>query len=139
MELKYPNKIKKLVAFAPNIVADSTAIEPPIYRWIEKTALTSENHKEQKLANMMWKFPNIPFSELKKIQTEILLMSGDRDFVTLNHILEIFKHLPKVNLCIIPGATHGASWEKKELFLQLVDDFFDKPFSMPSTTQWYEE
>ena len=139
MALKYPKKVKKLVAFAPNIVADTTGIEPPIYRWIEKTALTSENHKERKLNTMMWKHPNIPFSELKRIQTEVLLMSGDRDFVPLTHTIRIFKSLPKANLCIIPGSTHGASLEKKELFLQIVDDFFEKPFNMPSTIQWYED
>ncbi|MCP3928726.1 MAG: alpha/beta hydrolase [Bacteroidetes bacterium] len=139
MALKYPEKIKKMVAFAPNIKADSTAIEPPIYRWIEKTALNSKSLKRRKLADMMWKHPNIPFSELNKIQSEIILLSGDRDFVTLRHTLEIFKNLPKVQLCIIPGSTHYAPWAKKELFLQIVDDFFEKPFHMPSTVQLIEQ
>ncbi len=138
MGLNHPGKIKKLVAFAPNTLADTTGIEPPIYRWIEKTALTTENPTERKLATMMWKHPNIPFSELKKIQCEVLLMTGDRDFAPLDHTVKIFQNLPKAHLSVIPGSTHSAALEKKGLYLQLVDDFFENPFTMPSTVQRYE-
>lgn len=139
MALNYPEKIKKLIAFAPNLKADSLAIEPPIYRWIETTAMTSTNQKERKLANMMWKYPNIQFKELQAIKCEVLLMTGDRDFVTLEHTLQIFKNLPKAQLCVIPGATHSAAWEKKTLFFQIIDHFLENSFAMPSTVQWYEE
>jgi pimeloyl-ACP methyl ester carboxylesterase len=134
----YPDKVKKLVAFAANVVPDTTGIEAPIYQWIERQAKDAKTEKERKLATMMWKHPNIPFSELVKIQAEVLVMSGDRDFVPLAHTLEIFRHIPKAQLCVIPGSTHGAAWEKKELFQQLVDEFFEKPFAMPNTVDWFK-
>ena len=139
MTLDYPEKIKKLVAFGPNIIPDSTAIIPRIYHSIEKNALTAEDFKVQKLACLMWQHPNIPIKELNKIQSEVLLMSGDHDFITLNHMVDIFKNIPKVQLCVLPGSTHNASWEKTDLFLEIVDDFLEKPFWIPNTKAWFED
>jgi pimeloyl-ACP methyl ester carboxylesterase len=135
----YPKKVKKLVAFAANIVPDTTALEPPIYRWIERQVKDAKTEKERRLTRLMWQHPNIPFSELEKIQAEVLVVSGDRDMVRLEHTLQIYKHLPKAQLCVIPGATHGASWEKKDLFLQLADAFFEQKFAMPSSVEWFKE
>lgn len=135
----YPKKVKKLVAFAANVVPDTTGIEPAIYRWIERQVKDAKTEKERKLARLMWKHPNIPFAELQKVQAEVLVVSGDRDFVPLAHTLQIYQHLPKAQLCVIPGATHGASWEKKDLFLQITDAFFEQKFAMPSTAEWFKE
>jgi len=137
--LKYPDKIKKLVAFAPNVVADTTGIEPPIYHYYEKDVLTNKNANQCKLETLLLKYPNIPLSDLKTIKCEVLMMAGDRDFIPLQHILDMYKNIPRSNLCIIPGATHGAAWEKQDLFLEIVTDFFDKPFAMPSTIDWYKD
>jgi pimeloyl-ACP methyl ester carboxylesterase len=135
--MKYPDKIKKLVAFAPNVVADTTGIEPPIYHYFEKDALTNKSAKQRKLETLMLKYPNMPLSDLKTIKCEVLMMAGDRDFVPLQHILDMYKNIPRSNLCIIPGATHGAAWEKQDLFLEIVNNFFEKSFAMPSTIDWF--
>lgn len=139
MAINYPKKVKKVVAFGANIVSDSTGIVPSIYRVIEKESKNGKTEKERKLATLMLKHPNIPFEQLKKIQAEILIMSGDRDAVPLSHTVDIFKHIPNAQLCVIPGSTHGAVWEKKDLFLQLLTDFFEKPFTMPNTEDWFRE
>lgn len=122
----YPRKVKKLVAFAANIIPDTTGIESPIYRWIERQMKGAKSEKERKLERLMWKYPNIPLAELYIVQAEVLVVSGDRDFVPLTHTLQIYQHLPKAQLCVIPGATHGASWEKKDLFLQIADAFLSR-------------
>jgi pimeloyl-ACP methyl ester carboxylesterase len=137
--LKYPDKIKKLVAFAPNIVADTTGIEPEIYHYLEKDALTNKNMKQRKLETLLLKYPNMSLSELNTIKCEVLMMAGDRDFVPLKHILDMYKNIPRSNLCIIPGATHGAAFEKQDLFLEIVTDFFEKPFAMPSTIDRFKD
>jgi len=134
----HPEKVKKITAFAPNLVADTTGIQPLIFHWAEKEAKNAKTAKDRKQWTQISKQPNIPFSELEKIQAEVLVMSGDRDWVPLAHTLEIFKHLPKSQLCVFPGATHMADWEKKELFHQIVSDFFEKPFAMPNTVDWFK-
>lgn len=131
--MNYPDKVKKAVAFASNMVPDTIGIEAPIFRFIEKKAKNSSGNKEKQLMTLMWKHPNISPSRLRTIDAEILVMSGDRDFVPLSHTLDIFKNIPNANLCVIPGATHWAAWEKPKLFQEIVIDFFEKPFKKPST------
>jgi len=44
---------------------------------------------------------------LAKIQKPVLVVSGDRDAIRLEHTLEIFRALPQAELCILPGTDHG--------------------------------
>jgi len=53
--------------------------------------------------------------------------------IPLSHTIQIFENIPKAQLCIIPGSTHEASWEKKDLFLQLASEFYETPFRMPTS------
>jgi len=87
---------------------------------------------------LMLDYPNIPYSELSKIKAPVLIMSGDRDVIRPEHILKMFQSIPNSQLCILPGATHGGAWEKKELFLTIMNDFFNQPFKMPDTRSWFE-
>ena len=60
-------------------------------------------------------------------------MQGDRDMIRPEHSLKMFQNIPNSQLCILPGTTHGACWEKPEMFLSILHTFFDTPFSMPSS------
>lgn len=133
----YPKKVRRALAFGSNIQPDKTAI----HQWsidyeAEKIANPKTPEKERKLLVLMRDYPNFDFKELNKIKAPVLIMSGDRDFITLEHTVKMFQNIPNSHLCIIPGATHGASWEKQDLFLKLLYDFFDKPFEMPDTKSW---
>jgi pimeloyl-ACP methyl ester carboxylesterase len=82
--------------------------------------------------------PHIPYEKLSTIKAPVLIMAGDRDVIRPEHTLKIFQHIPNSHMSILPGATHGGSWEKQELFLQLLNEFFLKPFSKPDTHAWFE-
>ena len=130
----YPKKVKKALAFGANIKPDNSAI----HQWsidldAKKISDTATTDKKRKLLVLMRDYPNIEYKELNKIKAPVLIMSGDRDYITLEHTVKMFQNIPNSHLCVIPGATHGASWEKQELFLKLMYDFFDKPFTMPDT------
>jgi pimeloyl-ACP methyl ester carboxylesterase len=84
----------------------------------------------------MLDYPKLPYTALSAIKAPVLLMSGDRDVIRPEHILKMFQNIPNSQLCILPGATHGGAWEKQELFLMIMNDFFNKPFSMPDTKDW---
>ncbi len=133
LALNHAEKVKKAVAFAANVVTDTIGIEAPIFRWIEDKARHTADKKQKQLTTLMWKHPAISPTRLQAITAEFLIMSGDRDFVPLLHTLDIFKNIPNSNLCIIPGATHGAAWKKPKLFQELVLDFFERPFIKPAT------
>jgi pimeloyl-ACP methyl ester carboxylesterase len=86
----------------------------------------------------MLDYPRIPYSRLSQIQAPVLIMVGDRDVIRPEHTLKLFQSIKNSQLCIIPGATHGAAWEKKQYFLMVMDDFFNKPFEMPTTEDWFK-
>ncbi len=136
----YPKKVRRALAFGANIQPDKSAIhEWSIDYEAGKIANPKTSEKERKLLVLMRDYPNLDFKELNKIKAPVLIMSGDRDFITLEHTIKMFQNIPNSHLCVIPGSTHGASWEKQDLFLKILYDFFDKPFEMPDTKSWIEE
>ena len=134
--MHHPKKVSKLLAFGANIQPDSLAI----FNWginvFKKTIHESSNPKEKKLMQLMLDYPNMSYAALAEISIPVLIMAGDRDIIRPEHTLKIFQSIPKSQLCIIPGSTHAASIEQKDLFLELLYNFFDKPFSMPNTEDW---
>ena len=128
LAMDYPQKVKKLIAFAANLTPDTTALEPEIFEDIATKSKASDDLKEKQLNMLMFNHPHIAFNNLNRIKAEVLIMSGDHDLITLSHTLNIYKNIPYSNLCIIPGATHQAAWEKPKLFQDLAIDFFETPF-----------
>ena len=128
LAMDYPKKVKKVIAYAANIATDTVGMVLAEFENVKKKALFSESPKEKQLNMMMYKYPNIPFSDLHKIKADVLVMSGDNDVIPLEHTLNIYKNIERSNLCVMPGAAHGGAWGKPKLFQQLVVEFFEKPF-----------
>ncbi len=135
----YPKKVKKVLAFGSNMQPDSMAI----FKWdiiaTQHICEKSKDPKEVKLNRMMLDYPNVPYTELKKIKAPVLIMQGDRDMIRPEHSLKLFQHIPNSQLCILPGTTHGACWEKQTMFLSILHEFFDKPFTIPDSKEIYGE
>ena len=106
---------------------------------VSSKAQNSKDKKEVKLYEMMRDYPNIPYEKLHTISAPILIMGGDRDVIRPEHLVKMFQNIPNSQLCILPGATHGGAWEQKDRFLQILNDFFTKPFRMPTTEDWFKE
>lgn len=139
MAMDYPKKVKRVVAFAPNIVPDSSAVFGWAVTAVNRVIANSKDKKEVKLYEMMRDYPNIPYSKLETIKAPCLIMGGDRDVIRPEHLVKMFQHIPNSQLCILPGATHGGAWEQQERFLSIMNDFFLKPFKMPTTEDWFKE
>jgi pimeloyl-ACP methyl ester carboxylesterase len=139
MAMDYPKKVKRVVAYAPNIVPDSSAIFGWAVTAVNRVIKNSKDKKEVKLYEMMRDYPNIPYAKLNTITAPCLIMGGDRDVIRPEHLVKMFQNIPNSQLCILPGATHGGAWEQKEAFLKILNDFFSKPFKMPTTEDWFKE
>lgn len=144
LAIKYPDKFEKLIAMGPNLRADTTAT----YRWlidltrndlakmvkqIEEGNNSPELLRKKMHYELMDKYPNIPTKELTKISIPVLIMSGDDDLFRPEHILEIYRTIPKANLAVLPGATHFALVEDPEMFNYMVDRFLSNPFKRPTS------
>lgn len=139
MAMDYPKKVKRVVAYAPNTVPDSSAIFGWAVTAVNRTIKNSKDPKEVKLYEMMRDYPNIPYEKLGTIKAPCLIMGGDRDVIRPEHLVKMFQSIPNSQLCILPGATHGGAWEQQERFLSIMNDFFLKPFRMPTTEDWFKE
>jgi pimeloyl-ACP methyl ester carboxylesterase len=52
--------------------------------------------------------PSFTNEELESIEAPTLLIIGDRDIVTPEHAVEMFRTIPAAQLCVVPNARHGA-------------------------------
>jgi pimeloyl-ACP methyl ester carboxylesterase len=59
--------------------------------------------------------PNFTNEELESIEAPTLLIVGDRDIVTPEHAVEMFRTIPGAQLCVVPNAGHGAMPEETVL------------------------
>jgi len=139
LAMDYPKKVKRALAYAPNIQPDSAAVFGWAVTAVNRVIKTSKDKHEVKLYEMMRDYPNIPYSKLHTITAPCLIMGGDRDVIRPEHLVKMFQNIPNSQLCILPGATHGGAWEQKEAFLKILNDFFNKPFRMPTTEDWFKE
>lgn len=132
MAMRHPQKIIKLASTGANLWPDSTALIPEMWKDMDLTyqtkkdlPKTSEKEKRDwKYFMLDWLQPNIPLSELHKITTPSLIISGDRDLIRLEHTLLIFQNIPKAQLWILPHSGHATLIEHAADFCKTVDGFF---------------
>lgn len=142
LAINYPSKVKKVMAAAPNLRPDSTAL----YDWniadmkadmekinsqIQAGNPSQETLQRKALTELMLNHPNITHEELQKIQAPVLLVFGDSDYMPMEHIQEIYEHIPQANLLIVPAAGHRAYRLEPEIFNSFAQRFFENPFQSP--------
>jgi pimeloyl-ACP methyl ester carboxylesterase len=135
--INYSNKISKLSAYGANIFPGKKAIFDEIDNLVLDTLKATKNFNTRRLYSLLAYQPNITEKDLKKIKCPVLIMSGDRDAIRLEHSIKMFNNIPNSNLFVMPGATHFGSIEKPELFNLVLLDFFNRPFSKVSTVDLF--
>jgi len=63
--------------------------------------------------------------ELRSLQAPTLLLFGDRDFMPLPDVVEMFQLLPNAQLAVLPGATHMDVSRRADEVLALITPFLD--------------
>jgi len=84
---------------------------------------------DEKLAQLWLNSPTeseLSLELLKKIQQPVLVVSGDRDSITLEHTLKIFHALPTAELCILPGTDHGTFSARPEWLNPIIGEFLNR-------------
>lgn len=135
LAIHYPQKIARLVTFGANIFPGKKAVFDEIEDMVRDTLKVTKNPNTRQLYGLMAYQPNITEKELQTIKCPVLIMTGDRDAIRLEHSLKIFYNIPNANLFVMPGASHFGSYQKPELFNTLLLDFFNNPFSKLSTVE----
>jgi pimeloyl-ACP methyl ester carboxylesterase len=101
--------------WAPESIADYARLSPdgpehwPVMFEKVRTLLTTE--------------PDIDPDALTRIDAPTLVVAGERDLVTLEHTIALYRRFPNAQLFIVPGATHSLTREKPELVNRVILDF----------------
>jgi pimeloyl-ACP methyl ester carboxylesterase len=133
--MRYPDKVKRLVAMAPNLNPSEEALYPETIAFTREMldAMSPEGRdsaqgrREFKATELLLGEPNIDASELESIEAPTLIMVGDHDVVRPEHATEIYEHLPNGKLKILRNATHMAPQDDPVRFNHTVERFFRKP------------
>jgi pimeloyl-ACP methyl ester carboxylesterase len=124
-----------LAVTGANLVPDSSAVEPEIYTWakslsdsINQLPITPEVKTYRKLFNLLAHEPNISTAQLQTIQCPVLVIGGDHDVIRPRHTMLIAESIPKSYLWILPNSGHSTPVFYKDIFNNVVNDFFIKPY-----------
>lgn len=136
MAMRHPDKVIKLAATGANLTPSESTFQPGMYSSMERQYYEhrfipklSEKHKnEWKLFLLDYQQPQIPFEALKAIKCPSFIICGDHDVISIPHTEQIYKHIPKARLWVVPNSEHPTLIQHKDEFNKRVDDFFSKPF-----------
>ena len=137
LAINFPGKISKLATYGANIFPGKKAIFNEIDDLVLDTLRTTRNDHTRKLFSLLAYQPDITEKDLQKIKCPVLIMTGDRDAIRLEHSITIFNNIKNANLFVMPGATHFGTVEKPELFNSVLFDFLSRPFSKVSTVDLF--
>jgi len=130
--IRHPARVRKIAAMAANLNPTEQAVSPEVLGMV-KTLLaslpdTAEGRHERKVTGIMLTEPHIEASALASIAAPTLVLAGDHDLIRLEHIVDIYNHLPNSQLVIFPNATHMIPFDDPATFNGAVDRFFRTPF-----------
>jgi pimeloyl-ACP methyl ester carboxylesterase len=140
MAMKQPERIHKLVAIGSNASSDTNAVYPFVLNKVrawdfnKMAAYLQEKFQGNPNPGMLPQFagrmqtlmltePKFTRADLKMIQCPTLIMSGDHDFIKLQHSNYIYSTLPNGFLSIIAAGTHYCIKEKYTVVNATIIDF----------------
>lgn len=139
MAIYYPEKIKKVAALAANLTPGTSSFYPFFYNQIIQDRIHAEEMIAKKDTSQDWVLmlqrkklmelqPQISVTDLQQIKCPVLVLSTDRDIITEEHTLYIYRNIAKANLCIFTNENHFVANNNPDLFNSTVGKYFNEPF-----------
>ncbi|NEU69537.1 alpha/beta hydrolase [Spirosoma agri] len=135
LAMRHPEKVKKLAITGANLWPDTTALEPSLVNWIvstndslAKVTQTPAVKAQKKLLNLMAFHPHISTADLTNVKCPTLVIGGDHDVILPKHTMLIAEAIPNSYLWILPNSGHSTLVRYKDIFNQVVGDFFKTPY-----------
>lgn len=140
LAMRHPEKVKKLAVTGANLWPDTSAVDPFVYDYALKMNIkgqdtikkiknvTPEMKDQLKLLHLLSYEPHIKLEDVKKITCPTLVIGGDHDVIRTKHTMLIAETIPNSYLWILPNSGHSTPIFYKDMFNQVVSDFFTKPY-----------
>jgi pimeloyl-ACP methyl ester carboxylesterase len=125
---RHPPLVRRVVVSGVNIAPEGLTAEQraDLQTVQERRPVTLD----QKLARLWLTSPTpdeLNPALLATIDKPVLVISGDRDAITLEHTLQIYRALPQAELCILPGTDHATFSGRPEWLNPIIAAFLDRP------------
>ncbi len=136
LAMRHPEKVIRLASTGANLWPDSTALLPSLWKDEKlqydttntKYIITAQQKNDWKMFLLDWRQPHIALSQLHAIKCPSLIIGGDHDLIRLEHVLLIYRNIPRAYLWILPDSSHGTLIDHKDEFNKKVDEFFSMKY-----------
>jgi pimeloyl-ACP methyl ester carboxylesterase len=127
LAVRHPELVRRLVISGVNIAPEG--LRPEDLEELRSTQSPKPKTIDEKLAHLWFTSPTeaeLNLGLLASISQPVLLISGDRDAITLEHTLKIFHALPDAQLCVLPGTDHATFSGRSEWLNPIIDAFLNR-------------
>lgn len=136
LAIRHPDLVQRLLISGVNISPDGLTADD--LEELRASQAKVPKTIDEKLAHLWLTSPTaseLSLALLSKISQPVLLISGDRDAITLEHTLQIFHALPNAELCVLPGTNHGTFSGRSEWLNPIMDEFLKRPQEADGTVR----
>jgi pimeloyl-ACP methyl ester carboxylesterase len=128
LAVRRPAMVHRLVVSGVNIAPEGLTDEE--LEGLRAAQTKSPKTVDEKLAKLWLTSPTadeLSPQALSKVTQPVLVISGDRDAITLEQTLKIYRALPRAQLCILPDTDHGTFSGRPEWLNPIISDFLNRP------------
>jgi pimeloyl-ACP methyl ester carboxylesterase len=127
LALRHPDLVRRVVISGVNVSPEGlSALQR---EGLRATQAQIPKTIDEKLTELWLTSPTeseLSLDLLKNIQQPVLVVSGDRDAIPLEHTLQIYHALPQAELCILPGTDHGTFSGRPEWLNPIITNFLNR-------------
>lgn len=127
LAIRHPEMVRRLVISGVNIAPEG--LRPEDLEELRATQTPKPKTIDEKLAHLWFTSPTeteLNLELLANVSQPVLLISGDRDAITLEHTLKIFHALPDAQLCVLPGTDHATFSGRSEWLNPIIGAFLNR-------------
>jgi pimeloyl-ACP methyl ester carboxylesterase len=127
LAVRHPELVRRLVVSGVNIAPEG--LRPDDLEELRATEIPMPTTIDEKLTHLWLTSPTeaeLNLGLLARISQPVLVISGDRDAITLEHTLKIFHALPNAELCVLPGTDHATFSGRSEWLNPIISTFLDR-------------
>jgi pimeloyl-ACP methyl ester carboxylesterase len=127
LAVRHPELVRRLVISGVNISPDG--LRPEDLEDLRANQIPKPTTIDEKLKQLWLTSPTeteLNLGLLSTITQPVLVISGDRDAITLEHTLKIFHALPDAELCVLPGTDHLTFSGRSEWLNPIMSAFLDR-------------
>jgi len=127
LSIRHPDLVRRVVVSGVNIAPEG--LNPEDLDDLRANQIPKPKTIDEKLAQLWLSSPTDSELNLKllaKIIQPTLVISGDRDAITLEHTLTIFHALPNAELCVLPGTDHATFSGRSDWLNPIINAFLER-------------